>query len=71
MKKSIKSSEPSKKKVEKTNTNGQHIMISYDHEHKRQVHKLADELQNMGYKIWIDRDDMRMWCSVELETHKI
>jgi hypothetical protein len=32
------------------------LFVSYCHRNKLIVHRIADELQNLNYKLWIDRD---------------
>jgi uncharacterized protein with NAD-binding domain and iron-sulfur cluster len=33
-----------------------HLFVSYSHSNKEIVHRVADELIKLNYKIWIDRD---------------
>lgn len=40
-------------------SNEQHIMISYDWNHKEPVRKMCRVLQNLGYRTWLDVDNMR------------
>ncbi len=40
------------------NHNNQHIMISYDWNHKEPVRKLNAELQKIGYRTWLDVEKM-------------
>ncbi|XP_077985599.1 uncharacterized protein LOC144440182 [Glandiceps talaboti] len=36
-----------------------HIMISYNWDHQREVVKIKNELESLGYKIWIDLDNLK------------
>ncbi|XP_077985373.1 uncharacterized protein LOC144440019 [Glandiceps talaboti] len=36
-----------------------HIMISYNWDHQREVVKIKNELENLGYKIWIDLNNLK------------
>ncbi len=47
---------PHNRKVQKSlKGHVKHIMISYDHKHKDQVHPLEAALRKLGYKTWIDK----------------
>ncbi|CAK8682483.1 unnamed protein product [Clavelina lepadiformis] len=42
------------------NKGNQHIMISYNwNDSKDLAHKISDELSSAGYKVWIDKNEMR------------
>ena len=37
---------------------GGHVMISYNRTHQKLALKIRDDLQEAGYKVWIDVDKM-------------
>ncbi|XP_076808680.1 uncharacterized protein LOC143451820 [Clavelina lepadiformis] len=51
---------PGTKQHQDDNKDNQHIMISYSwNDSKNLAHKIFDELSATGYKVWIDKNEMR------------
>lgn len=46
--------------VKKTTTQEHHIMISYSWAHQEPVRKLNAALQELGYRTWLDKEQMSM-----------
>jgi hypothetical protein len=47
-----------KNKLRSDSDDGQHIMISYDWHHKEPVRKMNTALQALGYRTWLDVEQM-------------